>query len=291
MSWIDHQFEAIGTHWQISFVYPDTQDWSALRQKIDQRISTFDQVYSRFRTDSLVTQMAHKQGNFFLPPDAKPLFDLYYELYLLTDGDFTPLIGQALVQAGYDAEYSLQPKVLTPVPRWEEVLEYRYPHLEVKSSVVLDFGAAGKGYLVDLVSQILVEAGCESFCVDAGGDMYYHHASQEKLRIGLEDPLNTEKVIGVAEICNQSICGSAGNRRAWGQYHHIIDSQTLSSPQNILATWVIAQKTIFADALATCLFFISPEKLAHTYDFEYLIMYKDCSISRSSGFSAEIFTS
>ncbi len=291
MAWIDYPFEAIGTQWHISFTYPDGQDWFALRQKIDQRISAFDLVYSRFRTDSFVSKIAQGKGDFLLPSDAKELFDLYYRLYVLTGGKFTPLIGQALVQAGYDANYSLQPKVLTPVPRWETVLEYQFPHLRVKAPVLLDFGAAGKGYLVDLVSDILVTAGCESFCVDASGDMYYRNSSMEKLRIGLEDPLNPEKVIGVAEICNQSICGSAGNRRAWGEYHHIIDSHYLVSPQNILATWVVAQKTIIADALATCLFFVSPEGLAENYDFEYLIMYKDFSVSRSSVFPAEIFTS
>lgn len=291
MGWIDYQFEAIGTRWHVSFAYPDERDWFALRQKIDARIGEFDLTYSRFRAESLVTKIAQNQGDFLLPADAKELLDLYNNLYLLTNGNFTPLIGQALVQAGYDADYSLQPKALTLVPSWESALEYQFPHLRVNIPVVLDFGAAGKGYLVDLVSQILVEDGCESFCVDAGGDMYYRHATDEKIRIGLEHPLNTEQVIGVAEICNQSICGSAGNRRAWGQYHHIIDAHNLASPQNILATWVIAQKTIIADALATCLFFVSPEKLAENYDFEYLIMYKDCSITRSSAFPAEIFTS
>lgn len=291
MTWIDYRFEAIGTHWHISFASPDEFDWFALRQKIDARIGEFDLTYSRFRTESLVSQIAQNPGDFLLPSDAKELLDLYYELYKYTNGYFTPLVGQALVQAGYDAAYSLEPKTLTSIPTWESALEYQFPHLRVNIPVLLDFGAAGKGYLIDLVSQILAADGCESFCVDAGGDMYYRHTANEKMRIGLEHPLNTAQVIGVAEICNQSICGSAGNRRAWGPYHHIIDAHNLTSPQNILATWVIAQKTILADALATCLFFVSPEKLAEKYDFEYLIMYKDSSITRSSAFPAEIFTS
>lgn len=290
MGWINYQFEAIGTQWHISFAYPDEQDWFAVREKIDTKIAAFDACYSRFRDDSLIAQIAQKPGEYVLPADAEKLFDLYQQLYVFTQGNFTPLIGQSLVQAGYDANYSLISQQLTHVLSWDEALDYRFPQLQVKLPVLLDFGAAGKGYLVDLVAQLLMEAGITAFCVDASGDMFYQHPYGEKLRVGLEHPLDPNQVIGVAEILNQSICGSAGNRRAWGQYHHIIDPQILQFPIDILAVWVVANQTIIADALATCLFFVSPEKLAEHYNFEYLIMYKDSSIKRSLAFPAEIFT-
>lgn len=290
MAWIDYQFEAIGTHWHISFAHPDGQDCFAIREKIDDTIAAFDACYSRFREDSLIAKIAQSPGEFVLPADAQKLFDLYHQLYLLTQGNFTPLIGQSLVQAGYDARYSLVSQKLTRLPLWDEVLDYQFPQLKVQVPVLLDFGAAGKGYLVDLVSQVLIKEQITAFCVDASGDMFYQQPSGEKLRVGLEHPLNANEVIGVAEILNQSICGSAGNRRAWGQYHHIIDPQTLQSPQEILAVWVVADQTIIPDALATCLFFVSPEKLASHYHFEYLIMYQDSSIKRSAAFPAEIFT-
>lgn len=289
MGWIDYHFEAIGTQWHISFAYPERQDWSALRDKVQAKIAAFDACYSRFRDDSLIAQIAKNPGEYALPSDARNLFNLYYQLYILTNGNFTPLIGQSLVQAGYDAQYSLSAQELTRVPLWDEALDYRFPQLRVKRPVLLDFGAAGKGYLVDLISQLLIDEGIRAFCVDGSGDMFYRQPSNEKLRVGLEHPLNTNEVIGVAEILNQSICGSAGNRRAWGQYHHIIDPRTLQSPVAILAVWVVANQTIIADALATCLFFDVPEKLAEQYDFEYLIMYQDTSIKRSAAFPAEIF--
>jgi thiamine biosynthesis lipoprotein ApbE len=45
--------------------------------------------------------------------------------------------------------------------------------VEVTHPVMLDFGAAGKGYLIDIVADILRQEQIESFCVDAGGDMIY----------------------------------------------------------------------------------------------------------------------
>lgn len=293
MAWspAPYRFEAIGTHWQIDF--PDgllVFKREKLEKLITDRIEIFDKDYSRFRPDSLVTKISQKAGVYTLPSDAESLFAIYEELYQLTHGLMTPLIGNTLSAAGYDATYSLQSKEITSPEKWKDILCRNGLQLEVKKPVLLDFGAAGKGYLIDIISEILKEAGVTSFCVDAGGDIAYYNSSNEKLRIGLEHPADTEKVIGVAEIINQSLCGSAGNRRQWGNFHHIINPETLTSPRHLMAVWVIAQTTIIADALTTALFFAKPETLAAHYQFEYLMINSDFSISHSNHFPAELYT-
>jgi thiamine biosynthesis lipoprotein len=234
--------------------------------------------------------MSKNPGVYELPADAKELFDLYYHLYKLTKGSFTPLIGQTLSQAGYDGAYSLKPGVVNSPPAWIEALSYNFPSLEIKKPVILDFGAAGKGYLIDLVSKILSQANLLSFTVDAGGDIFYYNKSGQELEVGLENPLNISQAIGIAKICNSSICGSAGSRRTWGEFHHIIDPLTRQSPKKILATWVVAKKTIIADALATCLFFTPAQSLIREYAFEYALMYADRSVEYSQNFPANFFS-
>lgn len=286
----NYTFEAIGTHWQIDVydVLTPAQEKNLLT-RIQDRIELFDRTYSRFRFDSLVTKMSQEAGEYELPPDAVPLFDLYKKLYDLTQGFFTPLIGQTLVEAGYDAEYSLQSKTLHHPKRWEDVMEFRAPYLLVKQPVLLDIGAAGKGYLIDIVGRLLEENGVHNYCVDAGGDILHRSTSGESLQIGLEHPQNLEQVIGVVNVWNQSLCGSAGNRRAWGEFHHIINPFTLSSPRSILAVWVMADSTLLADGLSTCLFFVPAETLQTKFEFEYLIVRDDYSVEKSSGFDAELF--
>ncbi|MFZ1020166.1 MAG: FAD:protein FMN transferase [Minisyncoccia bacterium] len=282
-------FEGIGTKWQID-IY---QKISEIEEKkillaIQDRIEIFDKTYSRFRSDSLVTKMSQKSGNFLLPPDAGPMLRLYENLYELTNGFFTPLVGDILSDAGYDANYSLrQKKELAAAPKWNEVLEYKNPNLIIKKPAILDFGAAGKGYLIDLVAKVLEENNIFKYCVDAGGDIL--HKDKTALRVGLENPENIKEVIGVYGLQNGSICGSAGNRRVWGNFTHIINPKTLVSPTEIIAVWVIAEKAMLADALVTCLFFVEAEKL-EKYKFEYLIIHKDHSIEKSQNFSGEIFT-
>jgi thiamine biosynthesis lipoprotein len=282
------QFDGIGTKWRIDF-YDSSLDKKLgyIQLLIQKRIEEFERMYSRFRYDSFINITLNQVGTFTLPPDAELLFSLYYKLYKITGGAFTPFIGQVLVDAGYDALYSLKAGTLHTPPHWDDVMEYQYPKITIKKPEVLDFGAGGKGYLIDIISELLKEEGVREFCIDAGGDIRYEHS--KPLRVGLENPNNLEQAIGIVTIANTSLCASAGSRRKWDVYHHIIDPRTLSSPEKVIATWVIAPKTIVADVLATCLFLVEPSLLTPHFLFEYLIVHNDLSFEKSSAFPAELF--
>jgi thiamine biosynthesis lipoprotein len=282
-------FEAIGTHWVIE-LFEDVANPDDLLAVIKQRIDVFDQTYSRFRDDSLVTQMATKPGTYTLPADAEPLFDLYEQLYKISKGKVTPLIGNLLEDTGYDANYSLSPRqTIRSLPSWEDALEYAYPTLHVRQPVVIDLGAAGKGYLVDIISGLLSDAGVRNFCVNAGGDMYVSDPPEGALAVALEHPDNLTQAIGIAKLTEGSICGSSGNRRAWRGYMHILDPQQKQSPQHIKAVWVCAQSALIADALSTCLFFMEPDVLTEYFEYDYAIVNSDNSLVYSRNFPAEFF--
>jgi len=283
-------FEAIGTSWKIDIIDSiSSTQLEKIQKAIQDRIEVYDRTYSRFRSDSVITQLAKKSGKYILPDDAKELFTLYHTLYTLTDGTFTPLIGDVLIDAGYDAQYSLQTKKLHRPHKWEDMFHYTHPALTIKKPTMLDFGAAGKGYLVDIVAQILIKDGITSFCVDGSGDIYYQHKDNAPLQVGLEHPENPKQVIGVASITKGSLCGSAGNKRRWGGFHHIINPHTLTSPEDILAIWVVAADAFHADALTTCLFFVTPEKMQKYFSFEYVIVKSDYTLDKSEHFPGEFF--
>ena len=290
--YLTFRFVAIGTDWIIDINQPlKPAAVKALLTDIKRRIDTFDGHYSRFRPDSLVAKMARSSGKFQLPADAKPLLNIYQQLYIETNGLMTPLVGQLLSDAGYDTVYSLHPSKLHKVPTWAEALDYDFPKLTIKRPVLLDFGAAGKGYLVDIISDLMQEAGIDSFCVNAGGDIVQRSSSNQLLDIGLEHPSDPDQAIGIAQIINQSLCGSAGNRRKWDKFHHIINPSTQVSPRHIRAVWVVADNALLADALSTCLFFVPPDKLLAGYTFKYAIINHDYSLQHSADFPATFFTS
>ncbi len=285
------EFYAIGTRWTIDIYATLSQDeQKTIFKKIKNRIEIFDKTYSRFRSDSIVTQISRKKGLFTMPPDAKELFSLYRKIYEATNYKVTPLIGSALVDAGYDANYSLKPKKLNKIPFWDDVISYTHPKLQVKKPVLLDFGAAGKGYLIDIIAKLLEKNNIKDFCIDAGGDILHSNSKKEIINVGLEHPTDPKQIIGTAKISNQSICGSSVNRRNWGKFHHIISPFTLSSPKNILSIWAIADTAILADGMTTCLFFTKRKELQSKFKFEYLVLFENYSFEMSSNFPGVVYT-
>ncbi|HEY8886068.1 MAG TPA: FAD:protein FMN transferase [Candidatus Microsaccharimonas sp.] len=279
------EFEAIGTHWSI---VTDALLPESLETAIRTRIETFDKTYSRFRTDSLVSRISRNVGMYTFPEDMDALFGFYEKLYVLTRGKVTPLIGGMLEKAGYDAKYSFIERKQEKLPVWGEVLIRNGSILEVKKSIMIDVGAAGKGYLVDEVCALLDAAKINEYVVDASGDL--RHKGKDENRVGLEHPLDPSKVIGVIDVQNKSLCASATNRRKWGSgQHHIFDPDLMKPTEDVIATWVMADSTMVADGLATCLFFTDPNVLRKEFQYEYVRMHADGSIDYSPAFEGKLF--
>ena len=277
-------FEALGTQWAIE---TEVRLSTELIDRIHQRIELFDATYSRFRADSLVTKVATQKGSFTFPADADNLFKLYRNLYGATAGKVTPLIGEMLERAGYDAAYSLQPKAQQQLPKWDEAMTWQSPVLTTTRPIVLDVGAAGKGYLVDIICSILDAGGIGNYIVDASGDLSHKGTMENK--VGLEDPRDPTKIIGVIDIRNKSLCASASNRRAWGDdLHHIFDPDVATPTTEIIASWVIADEAMVADGIATALFFTDPNVVAASFEFGFARMHADGSIDYSYAFEGKL---
>lgn len=280
----------MGSVWSIT-VWDDipSASFNDLTEEIVRRCRSFEELYSRFRPTSLVCILAGTIGIVDVPVDLVTMLRLCEKLNRLSGGVFNPLVGSTLEDMGYDASYSLTIKQdIRAVPDFASALHIiDDTHIELLKPVLIDIGAVGKGYAVDLITTFLDEAGLKRFLVDGSGDVFYR--GDEPLRAGLEHPDDPTKAIGVIELQNCAFCASAGNRRAWGTYHHIINAHTLTSPQHILGTWVKAESAALADGLATAIFLCDPEQLAAELVFEYCILNNEYKVKRSEGFEGEIF--
>ncbi len=278
------KFSAIGTEWEISSVVEISNQQRTI---INRRIEDFDRTYSRFRSDSIVGEIAIKAGEYTLP-HSPALFDLYEELNTLTLGAVTPLIGAILEDLGYDKEYSLTPKtIIRKTPEFGSVLKRSGETITTTQPLSLDVGAAGKGLLVDLICSELRDSGHDTFTVDASGDI--RAIGHDIETIGLESPIDSAKVIGTVQLTNRALCASATNRRAWGKHHHIIDPRTSEPVKDIIATWVIADTAMLADGLATALFFVAPEILKSRYNYEYVRVHANGMVEYSDYFKGGMF--
>lgn len=287
------RFEAIGTTWQLDTPEPlRPADLAAVRD----RIAAFDRDWSRFRADSWVTRTAARgPGTYPLPDDAAPLLDAYDLADACTDGAVSPLVGRALEDLGYDAAYGLRPRldadgrpVVRPAPRWSAAARRSGGALTLTEPALIDVGAAGKGYLVDLVSGVLTGRGVAEHVVDAGGDL--RAAGGPPLRVALEDPRDTTRALGVLHLADGALCGSATNRRAWGPgLHHVVDARTGAPTRDVLATWATGPTALVADAAATALFFADPDLVAARFGIRYVVLRADGSLRWSLTLDGEVF--
>ncbi len=153
---------------------------------------------------------------------------------------------------------------------------------------MIDFGAVGKGYLVDLIAELLQGKGFHEFVVNGSGDIRHH--GKIELEVGLEHPFAAGMVIGVANIKEASICASASNRRRWGDgLHHVLDGRTGKPTDDIVATWTIAADTATADGLATALFFSPSSRLMESFDFSFVRILADGHIEVADNFDGRVF--
>ncbi|MDR6201026.1 thiamine biosynthesis lipoprotein [Microbacterium sp. SORGH_AS428] len=278
------RFDAIGTRWEIETAEPVPD---AVRTLIAAVIDGFDEEWSRFRPDSLVSRLAVHGGEAAAPADAAAMLDVYRELDAATAGAVNPLVGESLARRGYDAAYSFVDRGAAPAPAWQRVLEWDAQTLRLGRPALLDVGALGKGRLVDLVAEILAGSVTGGFVVDASGDMAVRGGP---VRVGLEHPFDPSRAIGVFEVEDAALCASAVNRRAWGEgLHHVLDARTGVPVRTIAATWALASDAMHADAAATALFFDGGPELAADWGVSWVRMTTDGTVEWSADQKAELF--
>ncbi|MGB2791594.1 MAG: FAD:protein FMN transferase [Candidatus Moraniibacteriota bacterium] len=288
-----HEYDAFGSHWEITvWDAISEQDFRTMTQEILRRSDQFEQYFSRFIPTSLVSRISTEKqtGALEVPADFTAMLRPYIHLYEATAGKITPLVGHTLSDLGYDADYSLTPREIIRLSPdlLETVAILDDTHISLKYPVLFDFGAIGKGYFCDRIANFLRGEHIERFLVNGSGDIVYESAGTP-IQVGLEHPNDATKVVGSVEMTRGALCASGTNRRRWRNHHHIIDPDTTESPEQLLATWVIAENAALADILATALFLAKPDALRKVYPFEYASLDTDLTLCQSPGFQAETY--
>lgn len=279
-------FEAIGAPWEI---VTEREVPATTRAAVEGLIARFDGEWSRFRTDSTVSRLSRGEGSLPAPQDAERVVAAYAELAEATDGAVDPLIGGSLERLGYDAAYSFREGQPAAAPAgWRKRLRADGGRLSLEGEGVIDIGALGKGLLVDRVLEVVGGSVTGDVVVDASGDLAVRGAP---VRVGLEHPYDPSRAIGVWTVQDAALCASAANRRAWGDgLHHVLDARTGLPVRTVVATWVLAPDALWADALATALFFDGGPELAASWNAHWVRMRTDGRVEWSPGFPGEVFS-
>ncbi len=292
MHLIEECRELLGTEFSISLI----EDFPIAKNFMDEAFSIvedFESRYSRFIDGNKLAELNSNLNKWIQVDDeVYDFFELGKRLFDQTDGAFNLCLKTVLEDLGYDTILSFVEK------KGSEnlgIFELREDN-SVKFNKELDFGALGKGYVVDLLVNFFKEK--ENFCINAGGDLFAQGVDEngKKWRVGFENPLNTKQVIGVVEVDGFALASSSGNRRKWGinnEIHHLIDANSNRPNQEMLAVFTQSKNAFWADAYSTALFVSGFEKAVEILDREELIegmlMDKAGRFYRSKNFQGEIF--
>lgn len=271
----EFSFEAMGTVLQIKVL---NQVSNILEEKIKSEIFDFtvmyDEEFSRFKPNSLVTKISESTGTYKVPHIFTQILKIYFEFFEISSGAMNPLIGNSISDLGYDSVYTLRPKEsIRTTPKLDEVIQIlNDTEILVKEKVLIDIGALGKGFWVDQVAIILERNGITNYIINGSGDILYKSSLKDDfISIALE---GTDTKVN---ILNEALCGSGTGRRNWSlaqdeNLHHIIDARNSLPTKNYETVFIRAKTCTLADALTTAIFFVSPETLEQKYDFEYYIL-------------------
>lgn len=194
-------------------------------------------------------------------------FNIAQQAAELSNGYFDPTISPLVEVWGFSAKEGME---LTPVmiDSLKSLVNYRNIRIEdgkvVKADTAmrLDFNAIAQGYTSDRIGSYLESKGVSSYLVDVGGEIMARGGKPDGAPwvVGIEKPASnwdSDRVVQQrVEVRDQGIVTSGSYRkyveRDGKRYSHSIDPTTgYPVEHNLLSATVIAETSVWADALAS----------------------------------------
>lgn len=136
-----------------------------------------------------------------------------------------------------------------------------------KPGMRIGFGAIGKGYAANKAKVLMRSMdGVYGGVVNAAGDLitFGRNYNDTLWTVGISDPRNPDKWIGQVQIKEMAVVTSGDYEKFFmhngTRYAHIIDPRTGLPTTGVRSATVICADAEVADALATSLFVLGPEK-------------------------------
>ncbi len=146
------------------------------------------------------------------------------------------------------------------------------------SGLGLNMGAIGKGYAIDVATQVMQDAGMDGFVIHGGHSSLFacgEHDQQGGWPIGLKNPLFTDRAWGTILLKDQALATSGSNiqyfRHEGQRYGHILDPRTGWPAAELLSVSVMAPTAAEADALSTAFYVMGLEKTLEYCDTHHTI--------------------
>lgn len=186
-----------------------------LAQNAIDEVKRIESKYSRYRSDSVLSQITSQAGHHWVECDDETLTLLDYadKLFSMSGGLFD--ITSGVLRRAWDFERAEIPdedtlQTLCSLVDWPSVeREGRRIRLPI-AGMELDFGGFGKEYAADQGAAVLLDHGVRQGYVNLGGDVRVIGPNSGNLpwTIGIQDPRNRDKLMASIAVTDGGIATS-----------------------------------------------------------------------------------
>ena len=285
-AWTGH---TMGTTYRIAVWFSggggaDALDQTVLEPAVAERLEQINQRMSTYRPDSELSRFNVFPANrwFSVSAETADVVAAALHYHKATEGALDVTIGPLMRLWGFNPQRP-QRELGAEQPEPEEIQEVLTrvgaEHLHVRDNdrsalqktvegLEVDLSAIAKGHAVDQIVALLQQAGGEGGLVEIGGEVRtWGHRSDGRLwRVGIENPRVQNRMLAQIIGLQDAALATSGDYRNFRSIEgqricHLIDPVTgRPRPTRPMSVSVCAKTCIEADALATALFLLGPEK-------------------------------
>jgi thiamine biosynthesis lipoprotein len=293
----------MGTLVEITVSHSDPNVIQTVITQAFDEMQRIEQLMSTYLPDSEISRINRAAGKEAVPvsPEVEEVIreGLYWSEQ---SGGAFDITVEPLVQLwDFDGEKEIIP-IENTISKTASLVNYR--DIEIKDHTVrlkrrgmaINVGGLAKGYAVDRAISIL-RGKVPSGIVNAGGDLFAFGQKNKNTpwNIGLQHPRKPQELLAAFAVENQAIATSGDYQRYFIKdgirYHHIFDPKTGRPARLMISATIITTEVMDADALATAVFVMGPEKGIEWVDsmdnVEAMVVLEDGSIGYSKNFRGQ----
>ncbi len=258
----------VGGQCEIKFYCTNKKTAKAAISEMDKELTKIDSLLNRFSEKSLVSELNRKL-EVRASSDIIYLFSLSDSISRLTNGLFDISIAPLIETWGF-YEHEYQDPDTGEIEQKKKFVNYKNikigkDSIKILEGMQVDLGGIAQGYAADRAAEILKRHHIRSALINIAGEIVAIGQSPKgrPWRIGIKNPRG-KGAIEIVEL-KEGALSTSGNYEKFfliggKKYPHIINPQTGFPALNFVSVTVFAQNASFADAIATAVAIMGPER-------------------------------
>ena len=256
-------FKAMGSPCELRLYAPSKSRARKAARHAIAEVRRLESKYSRYRADSVTTQINEAAGNadsLEVDEETAALLDYAAVAYQQSGGLFD--ISSGILRKAWNFKSKRVPtqqqidQLLARIG-WEKIVWER-PHLILPlKGMELDFGGYVKEYAADTTATVCSEQDIEHGMVDLGGDLRLigPHPDGSPWRIGIRHPRQPEEPMATIELKHGAVASSGDYERFMivdgRRYGHILSPKSGWPVDGLASVSVVAEQCLIAGTAST----------------------------------------